>query len=203
MKATDILYEEHRIITRVLECLEKITEHAERDGKLDAESAKSAVTFFREFADGCHHAKEEDRLFIVMQEQGIPGEGGPIGVMLTEHDHGRRFVRGMSAAIEQAAAGDEDAIREFGQNARDFIGLLSAHIYKEDNVLFPMATNVLDKPQAEQLLTDFKTIESEAGGRRHAHYVAMAKELCAAHGIDFLDDGAIATIQKELGAAQK
>ena len=66
MKATDILYEEHRIIMKVLECLQKIVAEAEENNKLNAGSASQAIDFFRNFADGCHHAKEEDRLFIVM-----------------------------------------------------------------------------------------------------------------------------------------
>jgi hypothetical protein len=57
--------------------------------------------FFRNFADRCHHSKEEDELFPKMVEHGIPKEGGPIGVMLMEHDQGRAFVRGMSEAAEQ------------------------------------------------------------------------------------------------------
>ena len=164
MKATDILYEEHRIIIKVLECLQKIAAEAEANGKLNADSANQAIDFFRNFADGCHHAKEEDRLFIVMQENGIPREGGPIGVMLMEHDDGRRFVRGMSGAVVQASDGDEDAIEHFAENARDFIALLRGHIDKEDQVLFPMAGQVLNEQVAETLLSDFHRIEEDAGG---------------------------------------
>ena len=201
MKATDILYEEHRIIMKVLECLQKIVAEAEENNKLNAGSASQAIDFFRNFADGCHHAKEEDRLFIVMQENGIPREGGPIGVMLMEHDDGRRFVRGMARAVVQASDGDGNAIDQFAENARDFIALLRGHIDKEDQVLFPMAGQVLNEQVAETLLSDFRRIEEDAGGDRHEKYLRIANNLCERYGVSPMDDALIDTIKSEFSAA--
>ncbi len=198
MKATDILYEEHRIIMTVLECLTKIIAEAEETGRLNAEAANTAITFFREFADGCHHAKEEDRLFIAMQEAGLPSSGGPIAVMLTEHDAGRHFVRGMARSVERAADGDSGAITEFTQNARDFIALLTAHIQKEDQVLFPMAGQVIAPSAADDLLGNFKEIESKAGGSRHADFLEVAGKLCRAYGVESVTDATIRTLKTEL-----
>jgi len=198
MKATDILTEEHRVIKKVLLCLERIVGEAEQSGKLNEEAARAAVDFFRNFADGCHHAKEEDRLFVVMEQQGVPREGGPIGVMLSEHDQGRHYVQGMEAAIKRAAQGDKLAIDEFASNARHFTDLLNLHIQKEDQVLFPMADSVLAPEVGDTLLTDFKRIEEEAGGDRHARYLQLARNLCTQYAVPFLDDAEIATIRKEL-----
>jgi hemerythrin-like domain-containing protein len=197
MKATDILYEEHRIITAALSCLQKIVEQAQASGKLKMNSANRALDFFKNFADGCHHAKEEDRLFVVMEERGIPREGGPIGVMLFEHDGGRDLVRGMAQCVEKASQGDAAALRQFAAHARDFIALLSNHIAKEDQVLFPMAAQVLDGNAADQLLSDFKNIEAMAGGHRHREYIAVAKQLCEEYGVDFVDDSQLRTLNAE------
>lgn len=197
MKATDILYEEHRIIMKVLECLEKIVAEAEKTGRLNAASATTALDFFKNFADGCHHAKEEDRLFVVMEERGIPREGGPIGVMLFEHDGGRDLVRGMAECVEKASQGDAAALQRFAGHAKDFIALLSNHIAKEDQVLFPMAGQVLDGSAAEQLLSDFKNIEAMAGGKRHREYIAVAKQLCDEYGVAFVEDARLQTLNAE------
>jgi hemerythrin-like domain-containing protein len=196
MKATDILYEEHRIIMKVLQCLQKIVGEAEESGRLNADSANIAVDFFRNFADGCHHAKEEDRLFVIMQERGIPKEGGPIGVMLMEHDHGRRYVRGMSQAVTAASQGNRQALERFAENARDLMALLQGHIDKEDQVLFPMAEQVLDESAAEALLTDFRKIESAAGNRHH-HFIKIAKQLCDRFDIPFVEDSQLQTLKSE------
>lgn len=197
MKATDILYEEHRIILKVLQCLEKITEEAEGKGKLNIEMANAAINFFRNFSDRCHHAKEEDRLFMVMEEHGFPRDGGPTGVMLMEHEKGRGFVSGMAQSVDKAAQGNQDAMQNFSENARDFIDLLRIHIDKEDQCLFPMAEQSFDNEIADALFRDFKRIESNAGGNRHSEYIEIAKQLCEQYGIAFVDQPQIRTIRSE------
>jgi hypothetical protein len=59
-----------------------------------------APRFFQQFADQCHHAKEEDVFFPVLKQRGIPEQGGPIGVMLHEHDLGRDCVGRMREASQ-------------------------------------------------------------------------------------------------------
>ncbi len=198
MKATDILSEEHRIILNVLECLGKIAEEAEEKKTLNATSANAAINFIRNFADRCHHAKEEDCLFEVLVQHGIPRDGGPIGVMLMEHDTGRGYVRGMAQSVDAAAQGVQDAVQKFIQNVRDFIALLQNHIYKEDHVLFPMADRTLGAETGDVLLSDFKKIESEAGGKRHSEYIEVAKNLCEQYGVAFIEESQIKTITSEL-----
>jgi hemerythrin-like domain-containing protein len=51
-----------------------------------ATTLEESVNFLRHFADECHHFKEEKLLFPLMEEDGIPREGEPIGMMLVEHE---------------------------------------------------------------------------------------------------------------------
>ena len=105
-KATELLSDEHRVIERVLAVVEKLAA-APVEGRLD--SWKQALDFIRHFADGCHHLKEEKVLFPAMEEHGIPRDGGPIGMMLMEHEEGRGYVRTMMAALTLAEARNEAA----------------------------------------------------------------------------------------------
>ena len=57
---------------------------------------EEVVELIRKFADGLHHAKEENLLFPLMAEKGFSLEQGPVAVMLMEHEQGRRFVKGMT-----------------------------------------------------------------------------------------------------------
>ena len=45
-----------------------------------------------------HHGKEEKHLFVRLAEQWRPGEVGPIGVLLREHEAGRAFIRAVTEA---------------------------------------------------------------------------------------------------------
>ncbi|RME31657.1 MAG: hemerythrin [Candidatus Zixiibacteriota bacterium] len=183
-RPTDILSEEHRVIEVMLACVERITAQAREGGKLDKEAASQAVDFIRNYADKCHHAKEEDQLFPAMTAKGIPSQGGPVAVMLAEHDQGRAFVRGMADNLEAAAEGDAQALEQFARNALGYVGLLRDHIYKEDNILYPMANNVFADEDQQRLLDIFDKVEKEHIGEGvHERYVAMARQMAKKYGL--------------------
>src|SRR5690606_27309072 len=152
MSPTEILMQEHRLIEPVLDCLEALTQRAEATGTLDVASATQALEFFSVFAGRCHHAKEEDCLFPLLEEQGSSREQGPTGVMLDEHEEGRRHVSGMAAAAKAVAAGNRESLNVFVSHSKAYIELLRLHIQKEDHCLFQMAEKVLRATDRENLL---------------------------------------------------
>ncbi len=178
MKATDELKREHRVIEKVLSGLEGIANRANEAGMVECEPAERAIEMLRNFADKCHHGKEERNLFGVMQERGIPLERGPIGVMLAEHDEGRRHIRGMVESLPAAAQGERAAVDAFVEHAHSYVGLLRQHILKEDNVLYPMAERVLTSQDDERLVAAFEKIEREEMGEgTHEKYHKWAEEM--------------------------
>lgn len=184
MKPTDILSQEHRVIEQVLDCLEQIATRCETQGILDGHDATSAISFFRTFADQCHHGKEEAHLFPAMEAKGFPRDGGPTGVMLSEHDQARDYVRGMSAAIAAAAQGDPAAQAQFVHHARSYLELLRQHIQKEDHCLFAMANRALDAADQRQLLEEFAQVEGEhLGAGTHEKYLRLADDLADRYGV--------------------
>lgn len=183
MKPTEILSGEHRVIEQVLHCLDKIAENAARSGRLAEQDARDAIDFLRNFADRCHHGKEENNLFPALEAQGFPRHGGPVGVMLSEHDEGRRHIRAMDEALS-AASGDAAAVRQFVEHARAYTELLRQHIQKEDNILFVLADRVLGPDEQEELLTRFEYVEAEhMGVGTHEKYLAVANRLTERYGV--------------------
>ena len=135
-----MLSDEHRVIERVLAVLQKLTT---RPVENSLDCWRKALDFFSHFADQCHHFKEERVLFPAMEERGIPREGGPIGMMLMEHEEGRGHVRSMLAALTLAEARNEAAKDTLLKNARAYLRLLREHIQKEDEILFRIADDVI------------------------------------------------------------
>lgn len=178
MKCTQILTQEHRVIEQVLNCLEKIVERCNKDGRVAAEPAREAIDFFRGFADQCHHAKEENQFFPVIQTKGFGGGCGPVVVMLREHELGRIYVGGMDASLKAAAEGDADAVGWFVQHAESYIRLLREHIKKEDHCLFPSADQKLSEEDERNLMTAFEKVEKEViGVGTHEKYLGIANRL--------------------------
>lgn len=185
MQPTEVLSSEHRVIEVVLDCLELLTQRALDGGKLDAEAAEKSVDFIRNFADRCHHGKEETHLFVAMTDRGVPREGGPVGQMLHEHEQGRAFVGRMADSITEAASGDSGALSQFAEAADGYVQLLRAHIQKEDNVLFPLADNLLTEDDQRQLSDAFEKVETEHMGEgEHEKYLEIARALAEQFGIE-------------------
>jgi len=178
MTPTDILKHEHQIILLVLDAAEQEVRQIQSTGKVRTEKVDKMLDFFRNFADRCHHAKEEDLLFVKMQERGIPVAGGPIAVMLHEHNEGRQRVKAVAEALPRAASGDASAIASVTDNLSAYVQLLRAHIGKEDNILYPMADRVFTPEDQQALAAEFDRVEAEEmGAGVHERYHQLAHEL--------------------------
>jgi len=159
MKSIDRLVAEHDVIERGLSLLESAVARIEAGHPIPDGFGRWAPMFFREFADKCHHAKEEDLFFPLLKERGIPEEGGPIGVMLHEHVMGRDCAGRMRAAAERE---EFDAV-SFAAAAKEFVPLLRQHIFKENNVLFKMAERCMNDEDDDGMDSRFSEVESEKG----------------------------------------
>ncbi len=158
------LKDEHEGILLMLEILGKACERLEKKQKLNENHLEQMVDFFKIFADKCHHGKEEDLLFPELEKAGIPKERGPIGVMLAEHVQGRGFIRGMGESLARLKRGEKNASADFAKNARDYITLLTQHIQKENNVLFPMGDRALPEAKKDELVEKFEDLERDRIG---------------------------------------
>jgi hemerythrin-like domain-containing protein len=162
--ATATLRTEHEAILKMLEAAEEVALQLGRNVTVAPETLAGLQEFLRLFADRCHHGKEEDLLFPLLEQKGLPRAGGPIGVMLLEHEQGRALIRQMVEASEAYAAGQTDAGRLWAGAARGYVELLRSHIMKENNILFMMAERLLSDAEQESLSEAFERVEEEKLG---------------------------------------
>lgn len=167
---TDILREEHRVILRALDVLEAAAARLAAGQPLPNGWWPEIIAWLRGFADKTHHAKEESSLFPAMVKAGVPSAGGPVGVMLEEHERGRALVRAMEAGEPTARAA----------KATQFVALLREHIDKENGVLFPLADAVLDESAQRALQREFEAAEAELGQEASIPRAEAAVERLAA-----------------------
>lgn len=178
MTPTEVLSNEHRLILTVLDRVEEAAERLDDGEAVSPEFFLDAAEFIAGFADKCHHGKEEDILFVALTTKHMPRDSGPVAVMLQEHDEGRRYTAGMQSAAERMKAGDASAADDIVHNALNYVQLLRQHIFKEDNVLFPMAEQVIPVDDMQKVSEQFQQIvaqDDESG--RHAKYQALAAKL--------------------------
>ncbi len=178
--ATATLRKEHEAILKMLEATGEIAARLNNDDPVKPETLSGLLEFLRSFADRCHHSKEEEHLFPLLESRGLPRDGGPIGVMLFEHEQGRHLIRRMGDAAQSFAAGEPEAGRLWAAAALGYVDLLRSHIMKENNILFMMAERILTDAEQDALSEAFEKVETEKLGiGTHERLHALMDRLCA------------------------
>ncbi|MGW8284173.1 MAG: hemerythrin domain-containing protein [Candidatus Deferrimicrobiaceae bacterium] len=169
-----MLVEEHRRILRFVALIPALA------AGLDVESGEGrgrildAVDFIRSYADRFHHAKEEELLFACFDE-----ELDILKAMREDHRRGRACVQGVLDALGRRDA--EGASR----NLAGYGEILTEHIRKEDEILYPWMDRNLTTRQVGELYARFREVDEtflEAGER----YEAFVSDLEG----QYLDTGA-------------
>lgn len=179
MNPIEELKTEHEAVRQSLKILDRICLAIETSGEIaDPAQLEQLFEFFSLFVDRCHHGKEEDLLFPAMEAVGISRQGGPIGVMLKEHQLGRDQVFNMKRALAQYREGRSEAARALARHARTYIELLHQHIDKENEVLFVIAARYLSSEKLVELKKRFDQIESQRiGAGKHEAFHRMLESL--------------------------
>ena len=182
---TAILRKEHEAIERMLGAAEQFAARLERGEAVQGRLLEEISEFFAVFVDKCHHGKEEEFLFPTLEKKGMPVHGGPIGVMLHEHEEGRGLARRLAELAKAYGAGDAAAGKEWAAAARRHARLLREHIQKENGVLFPMAEGLLSPAEEDAMTANFERMEEEKIGhgtheRLHARMGEIVKEAAGA-----------------------
>jgi PAS domain S-box-containing protein len=170
----EVLMGEHRLLEKVAGVLVSEVGKSTTVGEMAKESrarVTRSLDFFETFMDKCHNQKEEKVLFPLLEQRGIPKEGGPIGVMLLEHEKEREFIRKIKGSLA------EENIKQMLVDSKNFSELLKDHVWKEDETLYPMGKRVLSEADGKKLLSGFDGIEKGLGKGVHEKYLKSAEEL--------------------------
>src|SRR3989344_3946872 len=171
MKPTQILSEEHKYILEVIAALNRECQSLESGKGLDKNFFEEAIDFIRNYADKFHHAKEEDILFKELCKPSVEMHCNPVEQMLYEHDLGRGFVKSMEEGLNK-----DDKARVI-ENARGYAALLQDHIFKEDNILYPMADRALSEKVQKSIIDKFKEPENKRFSKgTKGKYIDISKQ---------------------------
>ena len=174
MLATENLMKEHQLILQYVDLMERYAAFSLKhpDTPVLLEKAACFIEFIHEFADRFHHAKEEDILFRYLGVPGVLTHCNPVPQMLMEHDKARGYVQNMERAVQ------EKALTALADNAAQYARLLTEHIYKEDNILYPMGEAGLSDQAKTALLKEYAQTDERLDSRAiWAKYQTLYMEL--------------------------
>ncbi len=155
----NILMEEHRILLKNLENLTLHTENINRaeDPGFVSQDIEHMKHIVEDLVDAeKHYLREENALFPVLEKHGIEE---PPKIMWMEHNELREKKKKLRRIIEDYRSMDfKDFKGEVNSLAKSINSLLTSHIFKENNILFPLAIRVIGREEWIDIRRDFDEI---------------------------------------------
>lgn len=151
------LMKEHRKIERMValianEAVRLASDHAAQPS---LEFIDAALIFMREYADECHHGKEEDILFADLGERDISDEHRQIMErLLADHVRGRELVGALDDAAQRWGKGEARARAEIVEALQGIAALYPDHIRTEDKQFFIPVMNYLSDEEQEEMIEE-------------------------------------------------
>ena len=178
MRFIDILVEEHKAVREILDVLDVICKKLQSGERIEPEHIEGIVDFIRNFADKAHHMKEEDLLFPALEGAGVPRGDMLVEALTTEHDLGRGYVRGIGDGLIHYSIGNNSGRLVIRENALKYIELMTRHIDKEEDVIFPLAQRYLSEAVALELAQEFERIDRDViGDARREEFMSILRML--------------------------
>lgn len=146
------LVDEHVLIKRWIALIPAVVENLDLATEAGRQMIMDGIDLIRSYADRYHHAKEEDILFKYFDKN-----SEILQVMYADHTTARGHVKAMLAALERR---DKSAL---GQHLMAYRHLLTEHIKKEDEILFPWMDRNLSAGQIDELYAKFNAADQQMG----------------------------------------
>ena len=152
------LIQEHDKIMRVLEIVEKVQGEKKLGEKEELLFYAELSEFIQTFADKCHHGKEEVNLYHILAPLGDLSERKMIEELLDEHNQSRILQKELQKATE------EGRLMEAATKAEEYRQLLLAHIYHENQEMFPSIEKRITDELDETIYGRFLAVEKRTLG---------------------------------------
>jgi DUF438 domain-containing protein len=169
------------LLMRDHETTEKVFAAMEKPFTSPAGPAPALVAKFfdyvNNYVDRCHNQKEEQHLFPLIEQRGIPRQSGPLSVMLLEHEAARGLLAKLEPVVRAYAAGDATQLEALRATFGEYVALCKDHYWKENDVLFPMAARVMSEADGAAVVRGIEQVEAALGANTRADYYRLAAEL--------------------------
>lgn len=159
------LVDEHKLIKRLIAQIPRIIESLDLEAEEGRQQVLDGIDFIRNYADSYHHAKEEDLLFKYFDE-----DTEIIKVMHEDHRNARSRVKNIVDGVESR---DRESVIE---NLGAYRELLTDHIRREDDILYPWMDRNITTTQVGTLYSSFNEVD-ERFGDAPARYEEFVREL--------------------------
>lgn len=171
--ALEVLRQEHRQMSRLLDLLERQLDLMATGAAPDTELLTEICDYFRSFPDLYHHPKEE-LIIRRLLERDAPG-ASELAVLTGEHEDGSQDLSRLSRALVDMLMEPETRRSAFESTARAFLDSERRHMAWEDGRFFEIAESGLDA-------SDWSEIDAKIGRLKYPAFERAAEARFKAMG---------------------
>lgn len=178
----DVLNAEHEAIETLLTTVDAMAERLRAGEPIPKDDLYDVLTVVVDFADGCHHAKEESIVFPALALVS-PHAGAELGRRLTS-DH--RALRLLASSVKATVprSHTKAARKQLGKLLATYSRLLRAHMKVETERLLPEVALALTAAEQERIMRAFERVErEEIGAGMQAAYRAIILRLAETYSV--------------------
>jgi hemerythrin-like domain-containing protein len=151
---------EHRLIDRMLKLMRMELDRIGAYGNADPELIDSAVSFIKEYADFCHHGKEEKILFARLMEKPIsPDLKKMVDDLVQEHIFVRNLTNELVRAKDQYMNGKPEGKAGIISSINSIVEFYPKHVEKEEKHFFMPAMGYFSGAEKEEMLRMFREFD--------------------------------------------
>lgn len=160
--ATSVLRKEHHLIEQAVLALAWILKELQTGTVLDHRRVLEMAKLFKNYLERCHHIKEDFLLSMVRACEGAFARY-PVQSFYDEHHRTEPLFTGLVKAAQEHSHSNGANTEALVQSLRDIVDFYPGHIWKADNLLFPLADELLRQTDQHVLIQQFEWIESTVG----------------------------------------
>jgi hemerythrin-like domain-containing protein len=151
---------EHRLIERVVKLLAKESNKINAGNNLNTGFIHKIIDFFKIYADGCHHGKEEDILFSSLaRKEMMPQHRALMDDLLEDHKKSRALVKNMEYTTLRYRKSDQTAKKDITGFIQELVKLYTTHIEKEDKHFFIPSMKYFTEEEQSRMSGEFNEFD--------------------------------------------
>jgi uncharacterized protein len=183
---SELLIADHQTTEKVLEAIERALSEAEGPSPV---ILREAMEYLVDYVEACHNRKEADHLFPLIERRGVPRTGGPLAVMLAEHEQSRQLLSELTRLADKYLSGERESLGPLRTTFGQYASLLKDHYWKENDILYPMARRVMSDSDADAIMAGIDATEAAVGPGAREKYYALAERIVEAGDVKDLSFG--------------
>jgi|LGVE01.1.fsa_nt_gb hemerythrin-like domain-containing protein len=171
------LIDEHRIIERVMDVMEKLAEGIEEQRTISSDMILGNIGMLLECNDEYHYGKEEDILLPFLEEIGKNDVKELIQSYITRYRENDKLLATIIDSVEDYSNGDMDAKISIMKNIREFVRNVRPLYLNEDEEIFRPLKKNLTREEMDKLSEKFQDFDYEWDGPTLNNYQKLVREM--------------------------